>query len=77
MEKLNSPWLDKFRHELWLQHIEVIDEVTYKGSISFVLKDGILCSHEIEALMRIHSFNILNLYHDGNLRMHISCYDNI
>ena len=75
METINNSWLERFRHQLWLEHIEVIDELHYKGNISFVLKSPILHGSEILALIKIRHFSIINLYHDGMLRMHILCND--
>ena len=75
MERINTSQIAAFRHQLWLEHIEVLDEFKYDNSILFVLKNACLCPWKIKNLVRIAPFSILNLYYDGNLRMHLRILD--
>ena len=71
MERINPSKLAAFRHQLWLEHIVVLDELKHDNATMFVLENACLCPWEIQNLVRIAPFSILNLYHDGNLRMHL------
>lgn len=64
-----------FRHQLWLEHLEVLDEFRDNDTTLFVLKRAYLCPWEIENLLKIVPFTVLNLYYDGNLRMHLQVLD--
>lgn len=71
MEKSIVDILAAFRHQLWLEHIVVLDEFKYDDATLFVLDNAFLCPWEIQNLLRIAPFSILNLYYEGNLRMHL------
>ena len=64
-----------FRHQLWLEHIVILDEFKYDNATLFVLENECLCPWEIQNLLRIAPFSILNLYYEGNLRMHLKILD--
>lgn len=71
MERINTPKVVAFRHQLWLEHVEVIEEFVVEDATFFVLKTPCICPWGIQNLIRIAPFSILNLYHDGMLRMHL------
>lgn len=76
MEKLSKHWLVRFRHALSVNEINVLEESRYKQSISIVLGNNILFSHEISSLMAIHDFSIHIQYHKNKIRLALLLYDN-
>ena len=76
MERINNTKLGAFRHQLWLEHIPVIDEIIYNDTTTFVLAVPVLCPWEVERLMKIQPFSILMLAHDGNFKLHLMLLDN-
>lgn len=72
---VNSINVAKFRHQLWVEHIELLDELVYDGTPVFVIKDDCLCVYSIMNLMKICPFSILLLYHEGNKRIHLRLWE--
>lgn len=64
-----------FRHQLWLEHIELLDEFVYDGNTLFVLKDDYLCAYSMLNLLKICKFSVLALYYEGNKRLHLRLLD--
>lgn len=72
---VNPIGLAKFRHQLWVEHIEILDEFVYDGSTLFVLKDDYLCMYSMLNLLKIRKFSVLLLYYEGNKRLHLRLLD--
>lgn len=68
---VNSIDVAKFRHQLWVEHIEILDEFVYDGSVLFVLKDDYLCAFSMLNLLKIRKFSVSALYYEGNKRLHL------
>lgn len=69
MEKINHSLLATFRHTLWLEHINVMDEYLDNGMHVFVLEDDFLMHWQLDNLRRQAPFNIAMLYVEGNKRL--------
>lgn len=74
MEKISSSLLGSFRHQLWLEHIEVLGEGSTDTCIWFAIEGHSLSYWQLDNLRRIAPVNILLMYHEGNLRLHLTIF---
>lgn len=72
MEKINHTLLGMFRHQLWLEHIEVLDEILYDNSTMFVINNDALTFWELKNLLSVCQFSIFNMYYEGNKKLHLA-----
>lgn len=73
---MNKTKLGAFRHQLWLEHIEIVDEIRLNNNITFVIEQPTLEFWEMQNLLRIWPFSVLVLAHDGNFKLHLMLLDN-
>lgn len=66
MERISNSLLGSFRHQLWLEHIEVLEEFQNDTHVIFALKDYAVSYWSMDNLRRIAPFGIMQLYVDGN-----------
>lgn len=64
-----KPTLVLFRHQLWLEHVDVLEETIIHGYHAFILADHALPSWVLGNLVRICKFSVSMLYCDGNKRL--------
>lgn len=69
MEKISHSLLATFRHQLWLEHLNVLEEFSNDVAYIFVLEEYNLMYWQIENLRRQAPFNITMLYIEGNKRL--------
>lgn len=74
MAVLSLSLLASFRHQLFLEHIEVLDEFEYEDTTLFALRDDDLTFWQIERLYRICKFSVLLLYCKGDKKIHLRLY---
>lgn len=72
MERISSSLLGSFRHQLWLENIVVLEEGSTDVCFWFAIEGHSLGYWQLDNLRRIAPFNILLMYHDGNLRLHLT-----
>lgn len=72
MGAVNYEKIVAFRHQLWLEHVQVLEEYRRNNSIYFVLEEESLPSYTLINLMNILPFGILKLYYEGNSKLVIS-----
>ena len=72
MKKISSTLLGSFRHQLWLEHIEVLEEGSTDTCIWFAIEGYSIDYWQLDNLRRIAPVNILLMYHEGNLRLHLT-----
>ena len=66
MGKISSSLLASFRHQLWLEHISVVEETEYKQGHAFILEESSIMYWQLDNLRRIAPFNIATFYYEGN-----------
>lgn len=66
MERINHTLLGMFRHQLWLEHIEVIEEFQTSTHHVFAIGNPSICYYSLDNLRRAAPFGIAMLYVDGN-----------
>ena len=76
MEKVNVNKMVAFRHQLWLEHISVIDEIYFNDTTTFVIDQPSLASYELKNLLNIQPFSVLVMAHEGNFKLHLMLLDN-
>lgn len=76
MERINNTKLGAFRHQLWLEHIEVVDEIRLNDTTTFVIEQPTLASWEMQNLLNISPFSVLVLAYNGNFKLHLMLLDN-
>lgn len=76
MERINNTKLGAFRHQLWLEHITIVDEIRLNDTTTFVIEQPTLASWEMQNLLKISPFSVLVLAHDGNFKLHLMLLDN-
>lgn len=69
MEKISHSLLATFRHQLWLEHLNVLEEFSNELVYVFVLEEYDLTYWQIDNLRRQAPFNITMLYFEGNKRL--------
>ena len=72
MGAVNYEKIVAFRHQLWLEHVQVLEEYRRNNSTYFVLEEESLPSYTLINLMNILPFGILKLYYEGNSKLVIS-----
>lgn len=75
MGGVNYRKIIEFRHQLWLEHIQVLEEYHKGNSTYFVIEDDCISSFVIINLMKILPFGILTLYYEGNYKLVLSILD--
>lgn len=71
MEKITINKVEAFRHQLWLNHIAVIDEYEHNDTTCFVLESSVLTSYDLQRLAETSPFSILQLGYEGNFKLEI------
>lgn len=66
MERISHTLLGSFRHQLWLEHIEVLEEFQNDTHYIFALNSCSISYWNMDNLRRIAPFGIILLYVDGN-----------
>lgn len=72
MGAVNYRKIVEFKHQLWLEHIQVLEEYHKGSSTYFVIEDDCITSYAIINLMKILPFGILALYYEGNRKLVLS-----
>lgn len=72
MGAVNYEKIVAFRHQLWLEHVQVLEEYRRNNSTYFVLEEESLPSYTLVNLMNILPFGILKLYYEGNSKLVLS-----
>lgn len=72
---MNTTKIAAFRHQLWLEHISVIDEIYYNDTTTFVIDQPSLASYELKNLLNIQPFSVLVMAHEGNFKLHLMLLD--
>lgn len=75
MARINHTLLGLFRHQLWLEHIEVLEEFKIKGSTAFAIKNLVLDSWSLLNLQRVARFKVCVMAFDGNFKLHLLIED--
>lgn len=66
MSYLSSALLGSFRHQLWLEHIEVVEEFQNDTHYIFAINSCSISYWSMDNLRRIAPFGVVLLYVDGN-----------
>ena len=74
MERISSSLLGSIRHQLYLEHIDVIDEDMTDVAYIFILKDASLMYWQLDNIRRIAPINICTLYYEGNKHLAITIF---
>lgn len=69
MERISQALLASFRHQLWLEHIEVLEEFQNDTHIVFALEEYAIPYWSLDNLRRITPFSIMRIYVDGNQKI--------
>lgn len=69
MARINYTLLDLFRHQIWLEHLTILDESSDDYGTLFVLEENFIISQSLLNLMNVTSFSILKLYFEGNAKL--------
>ena len=72
MLPISTAILGQIRHQLWLDHIEIVEEFE-KGNLYLIaIRPSVLTCYEVANISRICPIGVMNLYVDGNLELCIS-----
>ena len=66
MERINHTLLGMFRHQLWLEHIEVKEEFQTNTHYVFAVDSHAVCYFSLDNLRRVVPFGIAMLYVEGH-----------
>lgn len=72
MLPISTAILGQIRHQLWLDHIEIVEEFEKNDFYLIAIRPSALSSYIIAELSRICPIGVVNLYVDGNLELCIS-----
>lgn len=69
MARINYTLLELFRHQLWLEHLTILDESSDDYGTLFVLEEKFIVSHSLSNLMEVTHFAVIQLYFEGNAKL--------
>ena len=69
MARINHTLLGLFRHQLWLEHLTILDESEDDYGTLFVLEENFIISQSLLNLMVVTNFSILKLYFEGSAKL--------
>lgn len=69
MARINHTLLGLFRHQLWLEHLTILDESADDYGTLFVLEENFIISQSLSNLMEVTNFAVIQLYFEGNAKL--------